>query len=158
MVDKVRFLIRLFKLPSITLSWLITAIMFPSIVKLQYSNTPLAKEQSYITQFAEGIINLNHNNIRVMILRCIGAARSLSHVNNTLVLTILTFRHIQCLHLMHAEVAWVLVSSGNQVQPQITLDPDYLPDYISVSYDYGLTLDRAIDIFIVARFFTGDKS
>ena len=93
-----------------------------------------------------------------MILRCIGAARSLSHVNNTLVLTILTFRHIQCLHIMHAEVAWVLVSSGTQVQPQITLDPDYLPDYISVSYDYGLTLDGAIDIFIVARFFTGDKS
>ena len=54
----------------------------------------------------------------------------------TLVLTILTFRHIQCLHLMYAEVAWVLVSSGTQAQPQVTLDPDYLPDYLFVSYDY----------------------
>ena len=44
-------------------------------------------------------------------------------------MTILTFRHIQCLHLMYAEVAWVLVSSGTQVQPQIIIDPDYLPDY-----------------------------
>ena len=42
----------------------------------------------------------------------------------------------QCLHLMYAEVAWVLVSSRTQVQPQIILDPDYLPDYPSVSYDY----------------------
>ena len=37
---------------------------------------------------------------------------------------------------MNSEVAWVLVSSGTQVQSQIILDPDYLPDYISVSYDY----------------------
>ena len=36
---------------------------------------------------------------------------------------------------MTSEVAWVLVSSGTQVQPQIILDPDYLPDYLSVSYD-----------------------
>ena len=38
---------------------------------------------------------------------------------------------------MYAEVAWVLVSIGNQVQPQIILDPNYLPDYLSVSYVYG---------------------
>ena len=37
---------------------------------------------------------------------------------------------------MNSEVAWVLVSSASQVQPQIILDPDYLPDYLSVSYDY----------------------
>ena len=37
---------------------------------------------------------------------------------------------------MYAEVAWVLVSSGTQVQPQILLDPDYLPDYLFVFYDY----------------------
>ena len=54
-------------------------------------------------------------------------------------MTILTFRHIQCLHLMYAEVAWVLVSSRTQVQPQVILDPDYLRDNLSVSYDYGLT-------------------
>ena len=39
---------------------------------------------------------------------------------------------------MYAEIAWVLVFSGTQVQPQIILDPDYLPDYLSVSYDYSL--------------------
>ena len=37
---------------------------------------------------------------------------------------------------MYAEVAWVLVSSGTQVQPQVILDPDCLPNYLSVSYDY----------------------
>ena len=31
---------------------------------------------------------------------------------------------------------WVLVSSGTQVHPQVILDPDYLPAYLSVSYDY----------------------
>ena len=55
------------------------------------------------------------------------------HVKNTVVLI---FRHIQRLHLMNSEVAWVLVSSGSQVQPQIILNPDYIPDYLSVSYDY----------------------
>ena len=34
------------------------------------------------------------------------------------------------------EVAWVLVSSATQVQPQIIFEPDYFPDYLSVSYDY----------------------
>ena len=51
---------------------------------------------------------------------------------------VLIFRHIQCLHLMYFERAWVLVSSATQVQPQIILDPDYLPDYLSVSYDYNI--------------------
>ena len=39
---------------------------------------------------------------------------------------------------MYAEIAWVLVSSGTQVQPQVMLNPDYLPGYLSVSYDYGI--------------------
>ena len=39
--------------------------------------------------------------------------------------------------MMYAELAWVLVSLGTKVQLQIILDPDYLPDYLSVSYDYG---------------------
>ena len=34
--------------------------------------------------------------------------------------------------LMYSEVAWVLVSSGTHVQPQIILDPDYIADYLSV--------------------------
>ena len=67
------------------------------------------------------------------------APRKWSHVKNTVGFTILTFRHIQCLHLMYAEVAWVLVSSGTQAQPQIMVDPDYLPDCLSVSYDYALS-------------------
>ena len=49
------------------------------------------------------------------------------------------FWHIQCLHLMFAEVAWVLVSSGTQVQLQTVLNPGYLTNYFSVSYDYGDT-------------------
>ena len=48
----------------------------------------------------------------------------------------ITFWHIQCSHLRYSEVASVLVSLGTQVQPQILLDPEYLPDYLCVSYDY----------------------
>ena len=55
------------------------------------------------------------------------------HIKNT---NVLIFRHIQCLHLIYAEVAWVLVSSRTQAQSKIIFDPDYLPDYLSVSYDY----------------------
>ena len=57
------------------------------------------------------------------------------HVKNTVVLI---FQHIQCLHLINPEVAWVLVSLGTQVQPQIMLDSDYLPDYLSIFYDYDI--------------------
>ena len=39
---------------------------------------------------------------------------------------------------MYSEVAWVLISSRTQVQPQITLKLEYLLDYLSVSYDYDL--------------------
>ena len=74
-------------------------------------------------------------NIRIIKLRCISAPKNWSHIKNTVVLTILTFWHIQCLHLIYAEIAWVLVSSGIQVQLQVILNPDYLPDYLSVSYD-----------------------
>ena len=68
---------------------------------------------------------------------------------NTVVLAILTFRHIQYLDLMYAEVAWVLVYSGTQVQPQVILDPDYLPDYLSVSYDYGFMQYLYFAIFLL---------
>ena len=61
------------------------------------------------------------------------------HIKNTVVLI---FWQNQCLHLMNSEVAWVLVSWGTQVKPQIILEPDYLPDYLSVSYDYVLTKKR----------------
>ena len=48
------------------------------------------------------------------------------HIKKTVALI---FSHIQCLHLMYSETAWVLVFSGIQVHPQIILDPDNLPDY-----------------------------
>ena len=57
---------------------------------------------------------------------------------------VLISQHIQCLHLRDSEVAWVLVSSRSQVQLQIILNPDYLPDYLSVSYDYGVILKNII--------------
>ena len=41
---------------------------------------------------------------------------------------------------MYAEVVWVLVSLGNQVKPQIILDPDYLQDYLFVSDDYEIIM------------------
>ena len=43
---------------------------------------------------------------------------------------------------MYAKVACVLVFSGTQVQPQIILEPGYLPNYFSVSYDYALSLTK----------------
>ena len=49
---------------------------------------------------------------------------------------------------MYAEVAWVLVYSGTQVQPQIILDPDYLPESPSVSYDY---VDSNYNIHIIFK-------
>ena len=55
------------------------------------------------------------------------------HIKNT---TILIFRHIQASHLMYSEVAWLLLSSETQVQPQIILDLGYL----SVFCDYDITL------------------
>ena len=120
--------------------WVITAIIFFPSVKLQHSDTSgveiLAEEQPCITQFMPGIINQKQINIRIIKLRCISAPRSWPHVNNPVVLTILTLQHIQCLHLMYVEVAWVLVSSGTQVQLQIIPDPDYLLDYLCISYDY----------------------
>ena len=70
-------------------------------------------------------------NIRIIKLGYISTQRTWPHIKNTVVLT---FRHIQYLHLMYSEVAWVLVYSGTQVQPQIILDPDYL----SVSFGYDL--------------------
>ena len=48
----------------------------------------------------------------------------------------LIFQYFQCFDLMYSEVAWVLVSSQTQVQPQIMLEPDHLPDYLSVSCNY----------------------
>ena len=89
-----------------------------------HSDTPavvLAVQQPYFIDFTPGVINEKYINIRIIKLRCISASKSWSHLNNRVVLTILTFRHIECLHLIYAEVAWVLVSLGTQVQSQIIL-------------------------------------
>ena len=56
------------------------------------------------------------------------------HIKNTVVLI---FRHIQRLRLINSKVAWLLVSLRTQVQPQVILDPDYLPDYLFIFYDYA---------------------
>ena len=56
-----------------------------------------------------------------------------ANIKNTVVLI---FRQICCLHLMYSEVAWIQVSLGSQVHLQIILDPDYLPHYFSVFYDF----------------------
>ena len=120
-------------------------MFFSSVQKLRYSDTfgvVLAEEQPYITQFTPDIINQKQINIRIIKLKCISAPRSWSRVNNTVVLTILTFQHIQCLHLMYAEVVWAIVSSGTQVQLQIIPDPGNLPDHLSVSYDYVSDLHK----------------
>ena len=39
---------------------------------------------------------------------------------------------------MCSEVAWIQLSSGTQVWPQIILDLDYFPDDLSVSFNYVL--------------------
>ena len=51
---------------------------------------------------------------------------------------------------MYSEVAWVLVSSGTQVQLQIILELDYLPDYLSASYDYD-TVDNPVSNEYIKR-------
>ena len=60
--------------------------------------------------------------------------QEVGHTENTDVLIIW---QIQCLHLMYVKIAWVLLSLETQVQPQIMLNPGYLPDYLSVSYGYA---------------------
>ena len=50
---------------------------------------------------------------------------------------------------MYAEVAWVLVSAGTQVQPQIIPDSDYLSDYLSVSYDYAKISSVKVEVLQV---------
>ena len=71
------------------------------------------------------------------------------YIKNTVVLI---FWYIQFSYLMTSEEAWVLVSSGTQVQPQITLGPDYPLDYLSVSYDYveteGLIIELVFSMFL----------
>ena len=58
---------------------------------------------------------------------------------------------------MYAEVAWVLESSGTQVQPQIIPDPHYLPDYLSVSYDYDSSQPSSKMNKIIRPFWTINK-
>ena len=48
-----------------------------------------------------------------------------------IITVVLIFPHV-------SEVVWILVSSETQVRPQMTLDRDYLPGYLSISYDYDL--------------------
>ena len=67
----------------------------------------------------------------------ISGLQNAGHINYTVVLI---FQYFQCLHLICSKVTWILVNSGTQVQPQIILEPNYLPDYLFVSYDYAQIL------------------
>ena len=137
-------LICLSKLSSIFLFGVITAItFFASVKKFRYrdnSGVAFAEKELYITYFTPDIINQKKINIRTKKSKCGSAPRSWSYVNKTVALTILTFQHLQHLHLISAEVAWVLVFSGTQVQPEIIPDPDYVPGHLSVSYDYARSM------------------
>ena len=64
---------------------------------------------------------------------------------------------VQCLHLMYSELAWVPISLGSQVQPQIILNPDYLPDYFSVPYDYVPNYNSRINKRFSAIFGDGKR-
>ena len=46
---------------------------------------------------------------------------------------LVTYRECCCFD--HSDFP-ALVSSGTQAQPQVILDLDYLPDYLSISYDW----------------------
>ena len=46
---------------------------------------------------------------------------------------------------MKSEVTWVLVSSESHVRLQIKPNPDYLSDYLSISYDYATVFDTKIN-------------
>ena len=59
----------------------------------------------------------------------LSALQEAGHIKNTVVLT----------HLMYSNVAWELVSPRTQVRLQIIIDPDYLPDYLFVSYDMEIS-------------------
>ena len=53
---------------------------------------------------------------------------------------------------MNSVVAWALISTRAQVQSQIILDPNYLPAYLFVSYDYEKKLIVWEDL-IVGRYY-----
>ena len=65
----------------------------------------------------------------------ISVLQEVVHIKNTVVLISL---YIQYLHLMYFKVSCVLVPLGTLVHPQIILDPDYLPHYLSVANDYDV--------------------
>ena len=77
--------------------------------------------------------------------------QEVDHINNTVVLIL---QYFQCLRLMYFEVVCEQVSLGTKVQPQIILKPDYLPDYLSVSYDYGLIKGSTYRVSTVASLLT----
>ena len=62
---------------------------------------------------------------------------------------VLIIWHIQCSHLMNSEAVCVSVSLGTHVQPQITLDLDHLPDYLSVTSHITDVNSVAISVILV---------
>ena len=120
---------------SITLSLVITAIVVSSSVQLRYIDTPgvviFTNDIFYSLHQESSKLRIDwYQNDKRKIYQCFKLLVRCKEYS--------CIRHIQCLHLMYAEVAWVVVSSRTQVQPQIIFDPDYLPDYPSVFYDYKM--------------------
>ena len=106
--------------------------IYPVFIRESFSREYLSTFQVakvYSKNFASFLARKSFYDISVL--------QGAGHIKNTVVLV---FQHTQCLHLMYFGVAWVVVSSGTQVRPQRIIDPDSLPDYLSVSFDYENTM------------------
>ena len=105
------------------------------------------------------IVYSRHNqleqiNIRIIIWN-ISWLQGAGHIKNIYYTVVLIFQHIQFLHLLNSEVTWVVVSSGTQVQAEKILHPDYLPEYLPVSYYYDLvkfTSDSSKTLKVTKKF------
>ena len=133
-----------FAFSNFHLSWLTTATMFllkcyPCVVLLPVlfskSSNHILHNHKHQTYSIKNKLILEQWNQYISVLQETG------HIKNRIALI---FRHIRWLHLVHSEVAWELVSSETQVQPQTILVPDY---YLSVSCDYEITVYHLNAIF-----------
>ena len=83
------------------------------------------------------IVHTRHNrlkqiNIRIIKWRYISAPRIWPNKGYSC----FDFAAYSVFTFVYTDVAWVLLSSQTQVQTQLILNRDYLPDNLSVSYDY----------------------
>ena len=78
------------------------------------------------TQSIKNRLMSEQENEGILVLQEIG------HVNNAILLIFWYFQCLRCI-TMYSEVGVLLISSGTQVQPQVVLEPNFLPYYLSVS-------------------------